>query len=194
MKKMRKPTLLWLSSGILLGLLVLLITFSGLAGNVWVTDSAGIADTTNTAMQCIQSNDWTSLEQLISGSLSLSPRTGEAATAEHLIWNCYCQSLQWDCEEGFEVRGPYVIQHITITCLDISCVTDRMRQILPEMPAEEESVNHAEILQMAAEQALGIQPPVMEKKIKFTFTRENGSWKMIPDDALLSLLSGFTVS
>lgn len=188
----KKRTLLWSAGGLLLSLLVLLVVSGGFAGEVLVTDPEGITETTDAVMSCICTGDWKTLKLLVSGNPTLDPVTGEEDTAENIIWNAYQQSLQWACGEEFDVQGPHVTQCVTVTCLDISGVTDAMAQILLESAdSAADKENRAQSLRAAAEQALKSDAPTMQREITLTFVRQNGRWQVVPNGALLALLSGF---
>lgn len=190
-----KKTLLWSAAGLLLSLLVLLVVFGGLAGEVLVTDPDGISETADAVMTCIRTGDWKSLELLVSGNPAMDPVTGEEDAAENLIWKAYQQSLQWVCAEGFDIQGPHVTQRVTVTCLDISKVTGVMAQVLLE-PADgsTDPENRTQSLRAAAEQALNPNAPTMQREITLTFVRKNGQWQVVSNGALLAVLSGFTAS
>lgn len=189
----KKKTLLWSAGGLLISLLILLVVSGGLLGKVLVIEPEGISETTDAVMTCVCTGDWKALELLVSGNSALAPATGEEDSAENLIWNAYQKSLQWICTEEFDIQGPHVTQRVTVTCLDISAVTSLMAQILRE-PADSGAnpENRAQYLRATAEQALKSDAPTMQREITLTFVRENGRWQMIPDSALLALLSGFT--
>ena len=51
-----------------------------------------------------------------------------------------------------------------------------------------------DLLAAAAETALSQDLPVLQKEITMTFVRVNGRWKLIPNNTLLALLSGFTAA
>ncbi|MBQ2927496.1 MAG: hypothetical protein IJD98_02875 [Oscillospiraceae bacterium] len=189
MTETKNRTRLWIAAGAVLSLLVILVTLGGLSGQVWVTDPGGIPEAADRVMTCICSNDWRTLESLAAGTPALEPMTGEENTAENRIWNAYRESLRWTCEEGFSLRGANVTQPITVTCLDISALTGMVAEILRESGV----VNAGpEELSAAAEQALEQEMPVLQREITLHFCREGGEWKVIPNEALLALMSGFT--
>lgn len=187
----KKNTLLWSAAGFLLSLLVVLTVLGGLAGTVLVTDPEGIPEAADALLTTIRAGDWASLEALVSGDPALEPVPGDPDSAESRIWNAYRQSLQWSCEEGFDLQGSGVIQRVTVTCLDISAVTGKMAQILSRSPASDPQ-EQPQALLAAAEQVLSEELPTIQEEITLAFSRENGQWKAVPDNALLALLSGFT--
>lgn len=185
----KKRTLLWSAAGLVMSLLVLVVVAGGLQGDVFVTNPEGITQTADSLLFCVQNGNWEDLGLHISGNPSLDPNTEETDSAENRIWKAYQQSLQWVCAEEFEVQGPYVIQRVSITCLDISTVTRTMMQLLSESAAPQAQ---DELLKAAAQQVLDTQSPTIQKELTLTLVRENGRWLVVPNSALLALLSGFT--
>lgn len=191
MKRRKKRTILWTLAGLLFSLSVLLVVISGFSGQIRITDTAGIPIAADAVMHAVHTGDWNTLAILVADAQDLEPVTGEEGSAERLIWEAYQQSLQWSCTDGFEADGAQVMQKVSVTCLDISALTDRMIEILPEIS---DDVAEDDLLAAAAEAALFEEPPVLQKDITMAFVRKNGQWKLIPDHTLLALLSGFTAA
>lgn len=191
MKKRTKKTILWTLAGLLFSLSVFLVVISGLSGQIRIADAAGIPIAADSVMNAVHTGDWNTLELLVAEAYTLEPVTGEESSAERMIWDAYQQSLQWNCAEEYETDGAYVKQKVFVTCLDISALTGRMIEILPEIA---ELVAEEDLLAAAAETALSQDLPVLQKEITMTFVRVNGRWKLIPNNTLLALLSGFTAA
>ncbi len=191
MLQTKKSALPWLTLGLLLSLVVLLVVSTGLTGQVTVTDSDGIPAAADAVMNSIRSGDWQALDEMIAGSPGIAPETGEENSVEQMIWKAYQNSLQWTCADTFHPDGRYVTLDISVTCLDIHGVTDAIAEILEESAAGENQ--RQLLLHSAAEQVLKSDPPVKTSQITLSFLREQRQWKLIPDRALQTLLSGFTV-
>lgn len=191
MQSTKKYTLLWLLSGLLLGLLVLLVVFSGLSGNVWITDPEGIPETVNALLTCIQTGNWEDMEDLVAGNPVLRPATGVAISAEGILWEAFQRSLQWQCTEEISVQDEYVTQCITITCLDIPGAVHTMEEILKDTSNDEDPMHRSKILSETAQQVLNAGAPFLTREITLTLHREQGQWLVVPDRALLTLMSGF---
>lgn len=191
MKRRKKRTILWTLAGLLLSLSVLLVVISGFSGQIRITDTAGIPIAADAVMHAVYTGDWNTLAMLVADEQDLEPVTGEEGSAERLIWEAYQQSLQWSCSDGFEADSTQVMQKVSVTCLDISALTSRMMEILPEIA---DDVSEDDLLAAAAEAALFEELPVLQKDITMAFVRRNGQWKLVPDHTLLALLSGFTAA
>ena len=184
-------TMLWTIAGLMLSLAVLLVVLSGLSGQIFITDAHGITEAADDVMDSIQNGDWEQLNALLEADEELILQTGENGTVERLIWTEYQDSLQWCCADSYEILGSNAAQRITVTCLDIAELTEKMMVILPQLSEHSE---REQALMAAAEQALESEPPVMQKEITMTFVRNDGQWKVVSNSALLALLSGFTGS
>lgn len=188
----KKVTFLWTAAGLLFSLAVLLVIAGALHHNVPVTDPESIPEAANTLMNSVHTADWDTLEAIVSGTYALAPAAGEEGSAERLIWNAYLQSLRWNCEGSYTVHGPYVSQSLTVTCLDIRAVTNKMMELLHKesgIPSAGDDATTA--LRSAAQQVLDSGAPTVHKEITLSFLREDRQWKAVPNDALLALLSGF---
>lgn len=191
MKRRKKRTILWTLAGLLFSLAVLLVVFTGFTGQIRITDHAGIPMAADSVLMAVQTGDWATLEFLIADDYDLGPMTGEEGSPEQLIWEAYQQSLQWTCQKGFDVQGAQVIQKVSLTCLDIPALTRHMTMILPEVSKD---VSEEQVLTVALNAALAEDLPTLQRDITMTFVRKDGQWKMISDNTLLALLSGFTAS
>ena len=191
MKRRTQRTLFWALAGLLFSLSVFLVVISGLSGKIQITDTAGIPIAADSVMNAIHTGDWNTLELLVAEEYSLEPMAGEDGSAERIIWEAYQQSLQWNCSEEFDIDGAKVMQKVSVTCLDIPALTGRMIEILPKIA---DDVAGEDLLSAAADTALFEDLPLLQKEITMTFVRMDGRWKLIPNNTLLALLSGFTAA
>lgn len=189
MRSAKKKTLLFAAAGALFSLLAVLVVIGGLAGHVTVTDPEGIPAAAEAVLTAVREEDWTALSALVTGDLSLHPEPGPEGSPERQIWDAYRQSLSWQCDQPFGVDGDKVTQTVQLSCLDIAALIGRMQQLLQEQAVSHEDPDTA--LPAAAQQALREALPTVSQEITLSFRREGGAWKLIPDHALLELLSGF---
>lgn len=190
MRQTKIHTLLWLTAGLFCSLLVILTVLTGLSGKVLISDPEGIRESADAVMNAIQSGDWNALEDMVLGNPVLIPATGEEGSAERIIYYAYQESLRWTCKEEFQIQGSYVTQRISLTCLDIRCLTSAVAETLAESALSED---RTQLLRSATEQVLITYVPIAEQEITLVFLREQGQWKLVPNTALQTLLSGFTV-
>ena len=184
MIKVKRLTLFWLILGLIFSLLVVVTVFTGLSGKVYIADPEGIHETAETLLQAVRTGDWEILDETILGQPSLVPATGEAESAQRILYEAYQNSLQWTIPYEFQIQGPYAILKITISCLDIMQVTREMAGI----PKDNSS---AVDLQSAVETVLNTRPQTVQHELTLTFRREDHQWRVVPNSALQTLLSGF---
>ena len=189
MKRKTKKAIGWMIPGLVLSLLVFLVVFTGLKGNVTVTDPEGIYRSAEKLLQSIQSGDWEMLNNITEDHPGIQPQTGAEGTAERLIWNAYQESLQWSFADGFEIDGPQITLDATVSCLDISGFTRNLSGILAESTDEDQ---REAALSSAVLDSLEGELPTVQRTIQLRFVRREGQWQIVPNQALLALLSGFT--
>lgn len=193
MSHTRKHTYLWLAAALLFSLLTFIVIGRGLSGKIIVKDSDGIPEAAEIVLESLSAGDWTTLSQKVSGEPVLMPLTGSEGSAEEMIYQAYQNSLRWSCREGFTLQDSCVIQHITVTCLDIPGTAKAMAAILAETTADSADPEEREaILYAAAEQVLANDPPVAQYELALTFLREEKQWRVVPNNSFQALLSGFT--
>ena len=187
MTQRNNGTLLWLLAGLLLSLLVLITVLVGLSGHILVTDPEGIPEAVDTLMLTLQTGDW----ETFSDEFGFAPELGEDDSIERMIYTAYQSSLQWTCTDAFQVQGPCVTQTVQINCLDIPGVTHSITEILADL-GDSTSDSREAMLYTAAAQVLESHAPMMQYEITLTLQRENNQWRVVPNNALLALLSAFT--
>ena len=194
MTKSKKQTLLWLFAGLVFSLLTLLVIWTGLSGKVWITDPEGIPEAADAIMDSIQAGDWAALEEMVLGNPELAPNVGVQGSAEIMIWDAYRNSLQWSCEEPFRIHGSLITQKVSITCMDIPSITDAISTMLSLADSTGfDAATQTEFLHTVAAHVLESELPMIRREITLTFQRNQGHWMLVPNNALLKLLSGFIV-
>lgn len=194
MTRRKKRIICWTITGLLFALSVLLVVLSGLTGQTWITDSGGIPVAADAVMTAIRNGDWNTLETLVLNVQNLSPQVDGENSVQMLVWDAYLDSLQWSCLDTFEVQGAKVTQQLTVTCLDISTVTGYMAEILPEISDNALNITSDQALCQAAEAALSRKLPLTQHEVTLSFVRRDEWWKLVPNNALLALLSGFSAA
>ena len=194
MTKANKQTLLWFSAGLVFSFLTILVVWTGLSGKVWITGPEEIPDAVDAVMTSIQTGDWVRLEEMVSGNPELTPKVGAADSAEKMIWDAYRDSLQWSCEEPFRIHGSLITQKVSITCMDIPSITDAISTMLSSADSTGfDAATQTEFLHTVAAHVLESELPMIRREITLTFQRNQGHWMLVPNNALLKLLSGFIV-
>ena len=189
MKRRTKKAIAWMIPGLILSILVFLVVFSGLMGETRITDPYGITESAEKLLECVKAGDWKALNELTADTEQFQPQTGAEGSAEHLIWKAYQESLQWSFTENFETEGSQVALDVTVTCLDISGFTRSLTGILAESTDEDQ---REAALASAVREALDGEVPTIQRTVGLRFVRKDGQWKVVSNQALLALLSGFT--
>lgn len=192
MKNTNKYALLWSAAGLFFSLMALLVVITGLSGKVFITDPEGIPQAANQILSCVQSGDWETLQKSVVGTPSLDLETGGPGSAEAILWDAYQKSFLWSIENDYSVSGPYVMQSVTVTCLDIPEVTRQMAGVLVD-PSFNAELPGDDPLIPAARQVLKSGTPLKQCEITLTFQREKRQWLLVPNSAFQALLSGFSV-
>ena len=194
MTKANKQTLLWFSAGLVFSFLTLLVIGTGLSGKVWITGPEEIPDAVDAVMTSIQTGDWVRLEEMVSGNPELTPKVGAADSAEKMIWDAYRNSLQWSCEEPFRIHSSLITQKVSVTCMDIPGITDAISTMLSSADSTGfDAATQTEFLHTVAAHVLESELAMIRREITLTFQRNQGHWMLVPNNALLKLLSGFIV-
>ena len=194
MTKANKQTLLWFSAGLVFSFLTILVVWTGLSGKVWITGPEEIPDAVDAVMTSIQTGDWVRLEEMVSGNPELTPKVGAADSAEKMIWDAYRDSLQWSCEEPFRIHSSLITQKVSVTCMDIPGITDAISTMLSSADSTGfDAATQTEFLHTVAAHVLESELPMIRREITLTFQRNQGHWMLVPNNALLKLLSGFIV-
>ena len=194
MTKANKQTLLWFSAGLVFSFLTILVVWTGLSGKVWITGPEEIPDAVDAVMTSIQTGDWVRLEEMISGNPELTPKVGAADSAEKMIWDAYRNSLQWSCEEPFRIHSSLITQKVSVTCMDIPGITDAISTMLSSADSTGfDAATQTEFLHTVAAHVLESELPMIRREITLTYQRNQGHWMLVPNNALLKLLSGVIV-
>ena len=194
MNRTKNLTCLWFSGGIICSILVFLTLWSGLSGNIFVSDPECIPDSVDTVMRCIQSGNWEDLEEIVLGTSSLVPNTGEEGSPEQILYHAYQESLQWRCQGEFQIQDGYITQNITVSCLDIPKLGSAAAAFLAESSIFlDNSEDLSQQLRSFTEKIVAEYAPITEHTLTLVFLMENGNWQLVPNAALQSLISGFTV-
>lgn len=189
MKRRTKKAIAWMIPGLVLSILVFLVVFSGLKGEIRITDPYGITESAGKLLECVKTGDWKTLNELTADADPFQPQTGAEGSAEHLIWNAYQESLQWSYAENYETDGAQVTLDVAVTCLDISGFTRSLTGILAESTDEDQ---REAALASAVRESLDGELPTIQRTVELRFVRKDGQWKIVSNQALLALLSGFT--
>lgn len=198
----------WSLAGLALCLFAVFLLCAALRGKPVVKmDTAPVLHACENGLDIAVSGDYASLESLLSGSAALGDSPARDGTAEGQIWDAYLKSLSWEFISDPYAFGTHLAVDVRVTCLDIGAVTASLNAAAPEILTQKASQleeaqvydsahNYqpdflSEVFAQSAAQALHQVDTTAEHNLTVQLTREDGSWKIVPTDGFLSLLSGF---
>lgn len=209
MKTRKKGTIGWSSAGAVLSLCVLIAVIYGLNSTPrLLADPSKVTSAAEKVLDCARTGDLESLEKMLFGEPSLGDVPSRDSSPQSMIWYEYLDSIQYSLPDALEVTDEGISINVTVTCLDISAVTDALNNTAPDLMerkaaaagSEEEiyDTDHnyresfvSEVLREAVSQILRMHPQTMERKITLQLVRSDGLWQVVPNEDLLQLLSGF---
>lgn len=209
MKTRKRVTIGWASAGAVLSLCVLFAVIFGLNSKPrLLADPSKVMSAAEEVLDCARSGDLGSLEKMLFGEPILGDVPSRDSSAQSMIWYEYLDSIQYSLPAAPEVTDEGIFINVTVTCLDISAVTDALKDTAPDLMerkaatvGSEEEIYDAdrnyrdsfvcEVLREAVSQILRKQPQTMKREITLQLVRSNGQWQVVPNEELLLLLSGF---
>lgn len=206
---MKRTTVCWAAAGIAFILCTLLAVGYGTTHEaVVLLRHETVEAAAEQVLNCAASGDYETLETLLAGNATLGVPPAQDDTAQGLIWKAYQDSIKYHFRGLCAPVGAQMAQDVRITCLDIPALMDALEQTAPNlletMAAQaadaselyEEDQQYREeflskVMAEAAKQVLAENSQTMEREITLCFARQDGSWRVVPDESLLRLLSGF---
>lgn len=158
-------------------------------------------------MNAICDGDYNEASRSIYGTPSLGADRAPANEVGAMIWNAFQDSISYELVGECYTTDQGLAQDIRITCLDITSVTEQLRQraqsLLERRVAEAVDVSEIydenneyredfvmDVLHDAVVDALAEDARSMTAELTVNLMYENGSWWVIADEALLDAISG----
>ena len=153
--------------------------------------------------------------ETVSSCLYGQPRLGIDREAEsdvgRLFWDALDSSFRWEQNSDFYATDSGVAMNVTITALDMSAVTANLRQrsqtLLEQRVAQAENASEVydennefresvvmAVLYEAALEALEQDAREISWEITLNLIYENGQWWILPEQPLLTAISGGTLN
>ena len=151
--------------------------------------------------------DYERAESLLLGSPSLGLDREPDSRVGQMVWQAYQSSLTFTAEGDCYATASGIAQNYRVRYLELGSVTESLRersqQLLEQRVAQAEETAQVydennnyredvvmEVLAQAAEQALREDAVYKETVIALQLTNQNGSWFVLPNEELVSVLSG----
>ena len=158
-------------------------------------------------MNAVCDGDYEEASRSIYGTPSLGVDREAGSEAGVLIWDAFSSSISYELVGECYTTDQGLAQDIRITCLDITSVTEQLRQraqsLLERRVAEAVDVSEIydenneyredfvmDVLHDAVVDALAEDARSMTAELTVNLMYENGSWWVIADEALLDAISG----
>ena len=158
-------------------------------------------------MNAICDGDYNEASRSIYGTPSLGADRAPANEVGAMIWNAFQDSISYELVGECYTTDQGLAQNVRITCLDITSVTDQLRDrsqaMLEQRVAEAENVSDIydenneyreefvmEVLFDAAEDSLAENTRELTVELTINLSYQDGNWWVIADEALLDAISG----
>lgn len=157
--------------------------------------------------QALNDGDLEAAAQYVYGQpdLGVSAVPGESESA--LLWEAFCSSISFEFSGNCYVEQTALVRQGSIKTMDISGVTgklqERVQTLIDQRIASAQSLADiyddqnqfredlvAQILEEALQQALAQDAQTVTREVTIKLVNRDGSWWVVPDQALLQALSG----
>ena len=157
--------------------------------------------------EAVSAGDYVAVGALLYGQPDLGAEGEPAEPTGKLVWNAFQSSISCELTGEYYIDGSAVCRTGMVTALDVPGVTEnlqtRFRALLTErMEAAEDMAELYdenndfreelldELLAQAVAQALEEDAKTVTREITLEMIRRDGQWWVVPDQALLTALSG----
>ena len=198
----------WSLGGLLLCLIAVFLLCTALRGKpVLKIDTEPVLSTCESALDAAAAGDYAALEPLLAESFALGSSPARDRTAAGRLWDAYLKSLSYEITSDPYAVGTHMAVDVRVTCLDMDAVTGSLKTLVPEILSQKASglpedqvydSAHSyqpdflrQVLAQSAARALENSDAQTTHELTVQLSRENGSWKIVPTDGFLNLLSGF---
>lgn len=158
-------------------------------------------------LDAVCQGDFASAGQMLQGQPSLGADRAAGDASGELVWEAFMDSLSYEFLSECYATDSGVAWDVRLTALDISSVTDALRDrsqaLLAQRVAEAEDVTQVydenndyredfvmEVLLDAVTAALEEDASYITKDITLNLVYRQGQWWIVPEDALLDAISG----
>lgn len=157
--------------------------------------------------QSLNDGDLEGAAQLMYGQPDLGVETMPADTESGAIWNAFLDSISFEFTGKCYAVDSGLARQGSITTLDIASVTEKLPErtqaLVNQKIASAERLTDVydeaghfrgelvnEILQQALQQALAQDAKTVTREVTLKLVNRDGSWWVVPDQALLQAISG----
>ena len=177
------------------------------ASPVMVEQPESAREQVEVLMEAVSNNDYAAASAVLNGNPVFGADREPADAVGGLIWNAFCESLQYELVGDLYATDSGVAQNITVTALDMASVTEHLKErsekllearvAAAENPDDVYDENNEyredfvmQVLYDAAVQALKEDAKTVTGEVTINMIFENGQWWIIADSALLNTITG----
>ncbi len=168
--------------------------------------SGTAAKTAASLMDALCDGDYDAAEQLLYGQPDLGLDRAPAEPVGQLLWDAYRDSLTYTLDGECYASENGLKQNVKITALDLTAVTAEIGARLPDLlesrsrsmeDSQVYDVNREyreafvnDVLLDTAEAALKDASATREYSLVLTLIHQEGNWRVVADEPLLTVISG----
>lgn len=170
------------------------------------TPDAAIA-CADTFVQNLDSGNLAAAAKLMYGQPDLGVERIPADAVSALLWEKYQEDMTCSASGKLHLNGSDFVRNVTIGVLDVTSITgsvqSRAKVLLEQQVAAATDMNQLydaennfrkelvdQVMQQALEQAIREDAKYITREASFKVISREGSWWVVPDQALMNLLSG----
>lgn len=187
MKKEKHVCSLWWVISLAVMLCTVAAILVGLSGKTfYLVDITALTSPAWQVLDCVQAGDFDALEDLLYTHPQLNGPSNAGDSPAEILWEAYLESLHFQLPETFSQNGETLELDVQVDCLDLNTVIAQMQVLAAEgRPSRNSSLNDI------ATQVLSSTLPLSQQKIKLQLMQDDGVWRVVLNDSLIELLSGF---
>lgn len=158
-------------------------------------------------LDCVSAGDYNGAGQLMYGTPSFGPERQAAEEVSVLLWEEFSDSISYELVGECYAVDTGLAQNVRITCLDFASVTQnlkpRFQVLLEQRIAQAEDVSELydeqnnyredmvmELLKTATEDSIREDAAMVTREVTVKLIYDQGQWWILPDDALLDVITG----
>lgn len=209
MKIARFFALIFAVLGVVLMLGTAVVSFASMDAPAKLIETpTGAVECSEALASAIDSGDLTAVGAVLYGSPDLGAEGSSTDALSAMLWEAYLDSISCQLTSKLYLKDSAFARDLTVTTLDVSTVTasvqGRAKTLLEakvaaatDMDELYDSENNfredliEEVLRQAVKQALEQETSRITRKATVKLIFRDGKWWAVPDQALLTALSGF---
>ena len=177
------------------------------AGPVLLKQSEAAEAQVHAMLYAVKNNEFGRVGDMLYGQPAIGADRLPTEDVGVLLWEAFLDSLSYELEGEFHATESGVARNVTITTLDVSSITDVLRDRAQTMlqdrvahTADADDVYDQnneyreefvlEVLQEAAALVLERDARYIEQTVTLNLVYRDGQWWVLPEQALLSAISG----